>query len=982
MKKFLLLLILFFIPFMVHAEETTDVTLKDLVLKKTEGYTEVLSDAEIINNKIVLDLKMYDVGDSAEYQFMVENNSTEDYQLDSRSLVNSDSTIEYQIISEDKSSLVKKNSSKQYTLIVTYKNEVDRALFKGGRFDSSSNITLLLNEHQLINPETGSIFISLIFFILFISIIFILYKNNKIKNYLFLLFLFIPISVFALNQYEIELESNIIIGYVMPNPCTYEGELTSEAEFINGQYTYTYSNEGWSVTLTDRTSTDPVTTTLCTSINDKPIVSMSGMFAGSQTTSIDTSSFDTSHVVSMGGMFYNSTNITEIDVSQFDTSNATNMTSMFNGCSSLTELNISNFDLSKASSFSSIAAAIFINTSSLKKINMSNWKLPADMGNAIFRSGATGSSPIEEINVTGWDLSNTTNVSGMFASTNSNGIGKGGTGLKRIIGLDTWDTSNITDMSLLFQNCSSLTTLDLSSFDTSNVTSFIAMFNECSSLTTLDLSGFDTSKVTGMSGMFQNCTSLTTLDLSGFDFTNYNPGYLMMYISSGGFSKLKALNMSDSILPYNCVNAFGGLTTVETLILDNADTSNVTNMSAMFQNCSSLTSLDLSSFDTSNVTNMGVMFQNCSSLTAIDLSGFNASNVTNMSAMFQNCSSLTELDLSSFNTTKETAMGGMFYNCSNIEELNLSGFDFSYYNYAPFMKSISNEAFSKMKKINMSNCKLPPNCYYAFSGMPFLEELILDNVDTSNVTNMTSMFINCKMSSLDLSSFDTSNVISMSNMFNSCSNLTELDLSNFDTSNVTDFSLLFSGTHIEKLNLSNWDFRNSQSNFSFCRNGVVPSTIKEFILENAKFSNLYDAFASMYDVEYIDLKNADTSLVTSMYQMFAYDRNLKRIDLTNIDTSNVTTMYWMFYGCNSLTEIDVSSFNTSNVEVMQYMFGACSSLTELDLSSFDTSNVTDIRGMFSNSTSLTTGYARTQADAERLNASEGKPSGLTFVVKT
>jgi surface protein len=55
----------------------------------------------------------------------------------------------------------------------------------------------------------------------------------------------------------------------------------------------------------------------------------------------------------------------------------------------------------------------------------------------------------------------------------------------------------------MFENCSSLTSLDVSGFDTSNVTSMGAMFYNCSGLTSLDLSGFDTSKVTGMNNMFR-----------------------------------------------------------------------------------------------------------------------------------------------------------------------------------------------------------------------------------------------------------------------------------------------------------------------------------------------------------------------------------------------------------------------------------------------------------------------------------------------
>jgi surface protein len=46
------------------------------------------------------------------------------------------------------------------------------------------------------------------------------------------------------------------------------------------------------------------------------------------------------------------------------------------------------------------------------------------------------------------------------------------------------------------------------------------MFNECTSLTALNLSNFSTSNVTDMSYMFNGCQLLVQLDLSNFDTTN------------------------------------------------------------------------------------------------------------------------------------------------------------------------------------------------------------------------------------------------------------------------------------------------------------------------------------------------------------------------------------------------------------------------------------------------------------------------------
>ena len=117
--------------------------------------------------------------------------------------------------------------------------------------------------------------------------------------------------------------------------------------------------------------------------------------------------------------------------------------------------------------------------------------------------------------------------------------------------------------------------------------------------------------------------------------------------------------------------------------------------------------------------------------------------------------------------------------------------------------------------------------------------------------------------------------------------------------------------------------------------------------------------------------------VTDMSGMFR-DCKATTLDVSNFDTSNVTNMSSMF-NYSSDTTLDLSSFDTSNVTNMSQMFRGYRANT-LDLSSFDTSKVTDMSDMFRVST-ITTGYARTQADADKFNASSNKPAALNFVVK-
>ena len=124
---------------------------------------------------------------------------------------------------------------------------------------------------------------------------------------------------------------------------------------------------------------------------------------------------------------------------------------------------------------------------------------------------------------------------------------------------------------------------------------------------------------------------------------------------------------------------------------------NITNISNVFCECSSLIDIDLSNFNTNNVTNMRYMFYKCFSLTNIDLSNFNTNNVTNMSGMFFECSSLKNINLSNFNTNNVTNMSGMFFECFSLTNVDLSNFNTNKVTYIRWMFS----GCSKLKKENV-----------------------------------------------------------------------------------------------------------------------------------------------------------------------------------------------------------------------------------------------------------------------------------------
>ena len=274
-------------------------------------------------------------------------------------------------------------------------------------------------------------------------------------------------------------------------------------------------------------------------------------------------------------------------------------------------------------------------------------------------------------------------------------------------------------------------------------------------------------------------------------------------------------------------------------------------------------------------------------------------------------------------------------------------------------------------------------CYIGYNVADGTEVKIegLENLDTSNVTSMYSMFLGCSgLTSLDVSKFDTSNVTYMSGMFSGCSGLASLDVSNFNTSNVTDMSGMFSSCRgLTSLDLSKLDTSNvtgMSSMFSSCSrltnldvskfdtskvtsmnrmfwhcSGLTSLDLSKF--DTSKVNDMSSMFSDCSKLTSLDVSKFNTSKVTSMGAMFSDCSKLTSLDVSKFDTSNVTNMKWMFYWCQKLTNLDISNFDTSKVTDMQNMFYNCHELINLDVSNFNTSNVTDMRSMFSSCSGLT-----------------------------
>ena len=184
------------------------------------------------------------------------------------------------------------------------------------------------------------------------------------------------------------------------------------------------------------------------------------------------------------------------------------------------------------------------------------------------------------------------------------------------------------------------------------------------------------SKITSITTKKDNIVPATATE--SWDISEAGDGSVMAYVEDDGTGnstyKLTIGGKGGIIANESMISYFTDFREMTSIDLSAFDTSEVTNMGAMFGGCSRLTSLDVSKFDTSNVTDMSGMFAYCRSLTSLDVRNFDTSQVTDMSEMFNKSSSLTNLDVSNFDTSNVTNMSYMFCRCPAWDTIDQTKF--------------------------------------------------------------------------------------------------------------------------------------------------------------------------------------------------------------------------------------------------------------------------------------------------------------------
>jgi len=290
----------------------------------------------------------------------------------------------------------------------------------------------------------------------------------------------------------------------------------------------------------------------------------------------------------------------------------------------------------------------------------------------------------------------------------------------------------------------------------------------------------------------------------------------------------------------------------------------------------------------------------------------------------------TDNSLSFFKTKEEISVGDT-YNDKLVTAL-YTGFEDNRYSIDSIPWKSHKYSIQKVEFIDEIS---PLSTAYWFESFENCNIFDLENLNTSNVTDMSHMFsdagVNVTTLEIDASGFDTSNVENMSSMFSFAGNYSttiKIDLSSLNTSKVTNMSKMFWGMGETA---TTWD--------------IGDLSTETFTREDG---TSYMAW--------------DTSNVTDMSSMFSYtggSASQYKLDLSNWDTSNVTNMSGMFYlsgygattwdigdlSKKTLAREDGSSYvawNTSNVENMSGMFYKAgeNATYSLDLSGWDVTKVT------------------------------------------
>ena len=580
--------------------------------------------------------------------------------------------------------------------------------------------------------------------------------------------------------------------------------------------------------------------------------------------------------------------------------------------------------------------------------------------------------------------------------TNMAGWFLGNTKLQTINGLEYLNTSNVTNMHAVFDDCSSLTSLDLSTFDTHKVTDMRGMFYGCTSLITLNVTSFNTSNVRLFNSMFNNCTALKSIDVSNFDTRNAT-SLRMMFRNCISLEALEIRNFETPNVT-DMYHVFSGLR-LPGIDLSKMNTEKVETMEGLFYK-TAFSSLDLSGFNTSQVKNMYMMFTNSSNLQTIYVGdGWSTSNVTDGRNMFSNCNSLvgsagTPYDSTCVDVTYAHIDGGEnnpgYFTANNERVINgkfvttdYSSFAYALEDNGTVIEITDNDIVDDteepgnrcIKIVSKDNATENWDSHFIIRiGEPLKEgqtykfsmrAKVSRNVSISSQARTTpDQYLHYRMlGNFDLTTgWQTYNVEGVVESEQAGCTVIAL-LLNVDKSSAEYFFDDISFRVNEAPSASPEPYAVLSENDTVltfyydtekdARGGMGVGPFED-LGSSGVSTEWFGSKSTITTVVFDDSFANCTTLTSTAYWFYQLTKLTTITGIQNLKMDNVNDINSMFCDCESLTSLNLSSLNLGNVTNMHQMFEGCTGLENIIFAGVNTENVTNMGDLFLNCRSLKT----------------------------
>lgn len=507
-------------------------------------------------------------------------------------------------------------------------------------------------------------------------------------------------------------------------------------------------------------------------------------------TRFELNGYSTSHITDLGHLFTNCENLEY--VSELDCTNAEDLSYIFNNCKiqTLPIVNVTNKCKYLRQTLSLIP---------LTEIDVSSW----DVSNVTDMFGLFSySNQLQKVNISNWTIQANTNIESMFSNT---------TALSLVMCNNvTCDTKGLIEQQLETDGHTNVTI-------TSNVNCGGGEFDP--SLYDIILH-FDESRPFG-------------IKVNGVEYTATTSPLALTYADVG-------VTNADEITSYNIgdigVHNAYYLTKVEKLPIGKG----VSSLENLFHNCQILTEINADNWDLSNVSNTNFMFGYCYELTSIKKNGepLASLTITPSSAwrMFGACRKLTLIPSVNIEYLKDARY--MFYDCQTVENIKLDG----QFNFIETTECMFKQCYS-LKNIDVSPFNVGANSDWTnaqemFNECHSLKTDPLNNsyMKTNRLTSVVGMYRECR-SLTDISFFNqtywgftdlqyiascfagcsnlnsiylgylsyaSEQITNLYNLFNGCSSLSSVDFSDWQLQNVDTYDGLFDGCqNLFEINLNN-----------------------------------------------------------------------------------------------------------------------------------------------------------------------------------